>query len=193
MWKNCKDGVRIPYAICRGDHWSPVDFVTQNPSPQGERQIIFLRKIRKTLFFGGRPRVAPTFPFEEDRFQQNRPSITAVIASRRRTPGWPLLPFGQFTFWQSPGRQFVILRSTRRFPRGVAPRHDRFGGLCGCLAWMVSVVRRCCLTPPYKKSPNSIRRAEASDQSREPKGCHSTTRPPERIVSGDSPPQPVVR
>ena len=119
MWKNCKDGVRIPYAICRGDHLSPVEFVSQNPSPQGERQIIFLRKIRKTLFFGGRPRVAPTFPFEEDRFQQNRPSITAVIASRRRTPGWPLLPFGQFTFWQSPGRQFVIVHCTRRFPRSL--------------------------------------------------------------------------
>ena len=41
---------------------------------------------------------------------------------------------------------------------------------------------------PTKYSPNSIRRADHSDQSSEPKGCHSTTRPPERIVSGDSPP-----
>jgi hypothetical protein len=32
----------------------------QNPSPQGENTVIFLRKTRKTSFFGGRPRVAPT-------------------------------------------------------------------------------------------------------------------------------------
>ena len=40
---------------------------------------------------------------------------------------------------------------------------------------------------PYIGFPNSIRRADHSDQSRKPKGCHSTTRPSERIVSGDSP------
>ena len=32
----------------------------QNPSPQGENAVIFLRKIRKTTFFGGRARLAPT-------------------------------------------------------------------------------------------------------------------------------------
>jgi hypothetical protein len=34
---------------------------TQNPSPQGESQVIFFRKIRKTLFFDGRAMLAPTF------------------------------------------------------------------------------------------------------------------------------------
>ena len=43
------------------------------------------------------------------------------------------------------------------------------------------------MTPPYKGFPNSIRRADHSDQSRMPKGCYSPTRAPERIVSGDSP------
>jgi hypothetical protein len=41
----------------------PWILLSQNPSPQGEYRLIFLRKIRKTMFFGGRPRVAPTaFP-----------------------------------------------------------------------------------------------------------------------------------
>jgi hypothetical protein len=31
----------------------------QNPSPQGENKAIFLRKIRKTAFFGGRSLIAP--------------------------------------------------------------------------------------------------------------------------------------
>ena len=134
----------------------------------------------------------------------------------RRTPGWPLLPCGQFTFWQSPGTMCESEGSPRRFPRFA--RNDKFGRLCGCLAWMVSMVRRCCLTPPYIKNPpfpekrgihnafhtpggywqrkilpievkfsrrvvedadpyntNSIRRAEASDQSRRPNGV---IRPP---------------
>jgi hypothetical protein len=37
-----------------------VDFAKQNPSPQGEWQVIFPGKIRKTLFFGGRSMIAPT-------------------------------------------------------------------------------------------------------------------------------------
>ena len=32
----------------------------QNLSPQGENTLIFLRKIRKTAFFGGRSMIAPT-------------------------------------------------------------------------------------------------------------------------------------
>ena len=36
---------------------------------------------------------------------------------------------------------------------------------------------------PYIGFPNSIRRADHSDQSSEPKGCHSFTRPPDRIGS----------
>jgi hypothetical protein len=32
----------------------------QNLSPQGENMLIFLRKIRKTAFFGGRSSIAPT-------------------------------------------------------------------------------------------------------------------------------------
>ena len=32
----------------------------QNLLPQGENMLIFLRKIRKTAFFGGRSMIAPT-------------------------------------------------------------------------------------------------------------------------------------
>jgi hypothetical protein len=35
----------------------------QNLSPQGENTLIFLRKIRKTAFFGGRSMIAPTILF----------------------------------------------------------------------------------------------------------------------------------
>ena len=37
---------------------------------------------------------------------------------------------GRSPTWQSPGRQFDNLRSTRRFPRGDAPRNDSLGGSC---------------------------------------------------------------
>ena len=43
-----------------------------------------------------------------------QPKTTTSLrgADRRRTPGWPLLPFGQFTFWQS--RRFSgMLRGPR--------------------------------------------------------------------------------
>ena len=42
----------------------PWILLKQNPSPQGENRLIFLRKIRKTLFFGGRSMIAPTSPKE---------------------------------------------------------------------------------------------------------------------------------
>jgi hypothetical protein len=38
----------------------PWILLTQNPSPQGENKAIFLWKIRKTAFFGGRSMIAPT-------------------------------------------------------------------------------------------------------------------------------------
>ena len=36
--------------------------------------------------------------------QKEQEKITVSLrGAKRRTPGWLLLPFGQFTFWQSPG------------------------------------------------------------------------------------------
>ena len=43
-------------------------------------------------------------------------------ADRRRTPGWPLLPFGQFTFWQSRGPSYIP--DHRRDCHGLRPRND---------------------------------------------------------------------
>jgi hypothetical protein len=43
----------------------------QNPSPQGENKDIFLRKIRKTAFFGGRSMIAPTSAKESMVSQQS--------------------------------------------------------------------------------------------------------------------------
>ena len=51
----------VKKATRRGDHWSSADFATQNLSPQGENRAISLQIIRKTLFFGGRAMLAPTF------------------------------------------------------------------------------------------------------------------------------------
>jgi hypothetical protein len=45
---------------CRGEHRSSVDFALQNPSPQSKIAVIFLQKIRKRIFFGGRAMPAPT-------------------------------------------------------------------------------------------------------------------------------------
>jgi hypothetical protein len=42
----------------------PWILLPQNPSPKGENKVIFLRKIRKTAFFGGRSLIAPTFSEE---------------------------------------------------------------------------------------------------------------------------------
>jgi hypothetical protein len=42
----------------------PQILLKQNLSPQGENRVIFLRKIRKTSFFGGRSMIAPTFSEE---------------------------------------------------------------------------------------------------------------------------------
>ena len=48
----------------------------QNPTPQGENTVIFLRKIRKTTFFGGRARLAPTnFPGSRFFFEYRIPDI----------------------------------------------------------------------------------------------------------------------
>ena len=46
----------------------PQILLKQNLSPQGENCVIFLRKIRKTLFFGGRSMIAPTFPDRKKSF-----------------------------------------------------------------------------------------------------------------------------
>ena len=83
----------------------------------------------------------------------------------------------------------VTIGFTRRFPRSLRSLGMTGSGDCafillGRFRRLVGGVRQ----HPTKYSPNSIRRADHSDQSSEPKGCHSTTRPPERIVSGDSPP-----
>jgi putative intracellular protease/amidase len=48
----------------------PWILLPQNPSPQGENKVIFLRKIRKTAFFGGRSMIAPTFSEENMVSQQ---------------------------------------------------------------------------------------------------------------------------
>jgi hypothetical protein len=40
----------------------PQILLKQNLSPQGENRVIFLRKIRKTFFFGGQSMIAPTVP-----------------------------------------------------------------------------------------------------------------------------------
>ena len=52
----------------------PLILLKQNQSPQGERQVIFLRKIRKTTFFGGRAMLAPT------RGQENKVLGQALFA-----------------------------------------------------------------------------------------------------------------
>ena len=46
----------------------PQILLKQNLSPQGENRVMFLRKIRKTLFFGGRSMIAPTFPHRKKSF-----------------------------------------------------------------------------------------------------------------------------
>ena len=48
---------KVPVGATLGRPWI---LPKQNPSPQGENTVIFLRKIRKTTFFGGRARLAPT-------------------------------------------------------------------------------------------------------------------------------------
>ena len=64
---------RVKKGRRRGDPWSPADFAEQNLSPQGETRIIFLWKIRKTSFFGGRARrPAPTVFFETGFFDSLR-------------------------------------------------------------------------------------------------------------------------
>ena len=69
---------RVEKGSRRGDPWSPVDFAQQNPSPQGEKKVISLWEIRKTSFFGGRPRVAPTV------FTKNQ-----VLRQSEMRPGFP--------------------------------------------------------------------------------------------------------
>ncbi|MBR5292978.1 MAG: hypothetical protein IKU32_08735 [Clostridia bacterium] len=48
---------KVPVGATLGRPWI---LPKQNPSPQGENTVIFLREIRKTTFFGGRARLAPT-------------------------------------------------------------------------------------------------------------------------------------
>ena len=59
----------------------------QNPSPQGENKDIFLRKIRKTAFFGGRSMIAPTSSKESMVSRQSvRAGATARVAPARVFP-----------------------------------------------------------------------------------------------------------
>ena len=76
---------RVKKGTRRGDHRSPADFAKQNLSPQGENPVMSLRKIRKTLFFGGRSLIAPTFP--------DRKEFFGSLTSYRIGGGW--YGFGQ--------------------------------------------------------------------------------------------------
>jgi hypothetical protein len=51
----------------------------QNPSPQGENKVIFLRKIRKTEFFGGRSVIAPTFAWGSAFFNRQKRSSSEEL------------------------------------------------------------------------------------------------------------------
>ena len=91
--------------------------------------VIFLRKIRKTWFFGGRARLAPT-----GRLMGLRWCVGGVMTPPYIFPPYGV-PYGAYSVsthpaidyhghcepkaWQSPGRQSVIARSTRRFPRSL--------------------------------------------------------------------------
>ena len=69
-WNFAKGLQTVKKGRRRGDPWSPAYFAEQNMSPQGEKKVISLREIRKTLFFGGRPRVAPTVFTKKQVFRQ---------------------------------------------------------------------------------------------------------------------------
>ena len=56
-----------------------------------------MRRRRKNLPLGGRFFPACQKSIEKECHCEEPPK------RRRRTPGWSLLPFGQFTSWQSPG------------------------------------------------------------------------------------------
>ena len=72
-----------------------------------EHAVIPQKRVGATLA------VAPEIPILQGRFKNRPPTPKRRTNSRfprhceegaaRRTPGWPLLPFGQFTFWQSRG------------------------------------------------------------------------------------------
>ena len=49
----------------------PADFAQQNLSPSGDNIVISLRKIRKTVFFGGRVNAPPLQGFTEMMFYHN--------------------------------------------------------------------------------------------------------------------------
>ena len=53
----------------------------QNPSPQGENTVIFLRTIRKTTFFGGRARLAQTehYTTAAARLGISQPALSSAI------------------------------------------------------------------------------------------------------------------
>ena len=87
----------------------------------------------KTLWtffrFSGKSAVGPPLPGWPLRHDHQKDQVkisTSLRGAKRRTPGWLLLPYGQFTFWQSPGTSYRFRDFSRRFPRGCAPRNDRW-------------------------------------------------------------------
>ena len=95
----------------------------QNPSPQGENTVIFLRKIRKTTFFGGRARLAPTnFPGSRFFFEYRIPDIgpwtqSLPVHQNRLRKQAVFLVYRHFTA--------VKVRFSRHLPKCPLRQYDR--------------------------------------------------------------------
>ena len=113
-------------------HPTRTNFI-HNPPPEGENGVD-----QQMGRHAGRPLHSRS---KGVRFRRSQPSITTVFAS----------PNGA---WQSPGRQFVILRSTRRFPRSLCSLGmTDLGDRAFVWAGRFREVRRWGQTAPYKVSP----------------------------------------
>ena len=77
----------------------PWILLKQNPSPQGENRLIFLRKIRKTMFFGGRSMIAPTSS------KENRVSRQSALPPR----GKEFIDLWFFRVFDQAGKRFLRL------------------------------------------------------------------------------------
>ena len=88
---------RIPYAARRGD----------SRIARGFLEKIHRSKAKTVLIDGWDGTQAVPYDVQLGTSQQPADyHCHCEEGEARRTPGWPLLPFGQFTFWQSPGRQY---------------------------------------------------------------------------------------